>query len=145
MTRPPARRRPARLRLDPRREIVLHYLTEGPGRGWLHTHGLAVHGKPELEIRDVPSFLRRAAGALLNDVAGYLLNDATKPLVAGALIHLDEWTTVQVVAGEGDAEAGYDPAHYESVVRFTVVDPPDTGCECAECAREAARRSSLPN
>jgi hypothetical protein len=124
---------------------VLHYITEGAGRGWLHTHGLAAHRKPELEIRGVPSFLRRAAGGLLNEVAGYLLNDATKPLVAGDLVHLDECTTVQVVAGEGDAEAGYDPAHYEGCVRLTVIDPPDTGCECAECARELARRSSMPN
>lgn len=124
---------------------MLHYLTEDPGRGWLHTHGLAAHGQPELEIRDVPSFLRRAAGGILNDMAGYLLNDAKKPLVAGDLVHLDERTTVQVVAGEGDAAAGYDPAHYEGYVRLTVVEPPDTGCECAECAREAARRSSSPN
>jgi hypothetical protein len=124
---------------------VLHYLTEGPGRGWLHTHGLAAHGMPELEMKDVPAFLRLAAGGLLNDVAGYLLNDAKKPLVAGDLVHLDEWTTLQVVAGEGDAEAGYDPAHYEGYVRLTVVDPPDTRCECAECARELARRSSLPS
>lgn len=41
-------------------------------------------------IRDVPSFLRRAAGGILNHVAGYLLDDAKTPLVAGDLVHLDE-------------------------------------------------------
>jgi hypothetical protein len=143
----PRRARPAprRPRLDPKREIALHYITDGPARGWLHTHGLAAHGKPELEIRNVPQFLRGAAGGLLNELADYLLNDATKPLVAGQLIDLGGTTSLQVVAGRGDAEAGYDPAHYDGCVRLTVGDPPETGCECEECAREHARRSRLPN
>jgi hypothetical protein len=123
---------------------VLHYITEGAGRGWLHTHGLAEHGKPELEIRNVPGFLRSAAANLLNDLADYLLNDATKPLVAGQLIHIGT-TSLQVVAARGDEEAGYDPAHYDGYVRLTVEDAPPTGCECEECAREHARRSRLPN
>jgi hypothetical protein len=138
----PVRRGP---RLDPRREIVLHYITEGPARGWLHTHGLAVHGRPELEIRNVPLFLRGAAANLLNDLADYLLNDAAKPLVAGELIDLGGTTSLQVVAAGGDAEAGYDPAHYDGYIRLTVGDAPPTGCECEECAREYARRSRLPN
>ena len=55
----PVRRRDHRL--DPKREIVLHHLTDGQAKGWLHTHGLAAHGKPELEIRNVPLFLGTAA------------------------------------------------------------------------------------
>ena len=79
-------RSPLRGRLDPRREIELHFVTSGPAKGWLHTHGLAAHGKPELEIRKVPLFLRGAAGAVLNDLADYLLNDATTPLLAGQTV-----------------------------------------------------------
>ncbi len=124
---------------------MLHYVTDGPARGWLHTHGLAAHGKPELEIRNVPMFLRDAASGLLNDVAGYLLNDARAPLVAGDLIELGTTSRIRVLAARADPEAGYDPSHYEGYVRLVVVDPPDTGCECEECAKERARRPSLPN
>jgi len=144
-SRRPSRRDPrGRQRLDPKREIVLHYVTDGPARGWLHTHGLAARGKPKLEIRNVPMFLRAAAAGLLNDVAGYLLNDASAPLLAGDLVHAGA-ETVCVLAARADAEAGYDPAHYEGCVRLVVVDPPATGCECDECAKELARRSALPN
>jgi hypothetical protein len=147
MNRPrrPSRRDPrGPRRLDPRREILLHYVTEGPAKGWLHTHGLSAHGKPELEIKNVPIFLRVAAAGLLNDLAGYLLNDASAPLVAGDVVHAGA-DTVAVLAARADAEAGYDPAHYEGYVRLTIVDPPATGCECDACAEELARRAALPN
>lgn len=147
MAHPRRAPRPDRLRdrrLDPKREVMLHHVTDGPAKGWLHTHGLAAHGKPELEIRGVPRFLGRAAAGLLNDLADYLLNDATAPLAAGELI---AWgaSTIRVVAGEPDEAAGYDPAHYESV-RLVIEDPPDSGCECAECSDDLARRPRrLPN
>lgn len=127
-----------RPRLDPRREIVLHHLTDGPGRGWLHTHGLAAHGKPELEMRNVPVFLRGPAAGILNDVAEYLLNDASTPLVAGDLVHLGR-STIRVLAAGPDEEAGYDRAHYDGCVRLVLVDPPDAECACDECARELRR------
>ena len=37
--------------------------------GWLHTHGLAEKGFPELEIRDLPNFLHEAALPILKEVA----------------------------------------------------------------------------
>ncbi len=129
-------------RLDPKREIALHLVTEGPGKGWLHTHGLAAHGKPELEMRNVPLFLGQAAAAVLNDLADYLLNDAAAPLVAGELVKYGD-SSIRVVAGRPDADAGYDPSHYEDGVRLVVEDPPDTGCACEECAKELARRPRM--
>lgn len=129
------RTRPGNRRLDPQREVVLHYVTDGPARGWFHTHGLAAHGKPELEIRSVPGFLRPAAGEILNALADYLLNDATKPLVAGELIALGA-SSIRVLEGRADEEAGYDALHYDGCVRLVLVDPPPTGCECEECAKE---------
>lgn len=121
---------------------MLHHVTDGPAKGWLHTHGLAAHGKPELEMRNVPLFLGAAAAGLLNDLADYLLNDAVAPLVAGQLV---QWgaSTIRVVAGRPDEDAGYDPAHYDDVVRLVLVDPPDTRCD--ECANDLARRSPLPS
>jgi hypothetical protein len=127
-------------RLNPRREIELHLVSDGPSKGWLHTHGLAAHGKPELEIRNVPLFLGPLAAGLLNDFADYLLNDATAPLLADQLVQIGR-STMQVVARGPDEPAGYDAAHYERGVRLTLVDPPPTGCECDECAMEAAGRS----
>ncbi len=126
-------------RLDPKREVVLHHVTDGPAKGWLHTHGLAAHGKPELEIRRVPRFLGPAAAGLLNDLADYLLNDAAALLAAGERV---EWggCTIRVVAGKPDEAAGYDAAHYEGV-RLEIEDPPDAESVCSECACELARRS----
>jgi hypothetical protein len=130
-------------RLDPRREINLHHVTDGPAKGWLHTHGLAAHGRPELEMRNVPLFLGAAAAELLNDFADDLLNDAAAPLLANQLV---QWgsSSIRVVEGRPDANAGYDPAHYDGV-RLVLVDPPDTGCACDSCATELAGRSPLPS
>jgi hypothetical protein len=116
-------------------------VTDGPARGWLHTHGLAAHGKPELEIRDVPLFLGAVAGQLLNDLAGHLLNDAAVALVPGELV---QWgrRTILLAEGRPDEDGGYDPAHY-ATPRIALRDPPDGSCACDECARE--RSSSLPH
>jgi hypothetical protein len=129
--------RPRRARLDPLREIVLHHICEGPSKGWLHTHGLAAHGKPELEIRDVPLFLGKLACRLLNELADYMLNDATRPVVAGERI---QWgrCSIQVLEARPDPDAGYDAEHYAGGVRLVLVDPPESACSCVECAKERA-------
>jgi hypothetical protein len=132
---------PSRRRLDPRRAIVLHHVSDGPARGWLHTHGLAAHGKPELEVRNVPLFLGALVAGLLNDFADYLLNDATAPLLAGESIRFGS-SSIHVVEGHADLDAGYEPGHYRDL-RLVLVDPPDTGCACEECAKERARRTPL--
>ena len=136
-------RSPSRRRLDPRREVEIHVLTGGPARGWVHTHGLAARGRPELEIRSVPLFLAAAAARLLNDLAEYLLNDARAPLLAGQIIHCGR-SALQVVAAHPDPDGGYDREHYVDA-RLLVVDAPDTGCACEECARELANRPALDN
>ncbi len=132
-----------RQRLDPKREIEVHHVTDGPAKGWIHTHGLEAHGKPELEIRGVPLFLGAAATGLLNELADYLLNDAVAPLVAGELVAWGRWS-IQALAAWPDEEAGYDPEHYRTT-RLVLVDAPSDGCECDECARERARRSRFAN
>jgi hypothetical protein len=128
-------------RIDPRREVVLHHVTDGPARGWLHTHGLAAHGMPELELRDVPLFLGRAGAGLLNELAAYLLNDAPKPFAAGDLIQSGA-SRILLVEGRPNARGGYDDGHYREL-RLVLIDPPDDGCACDECAKELARRRSL--
>jgi hypothetical protein len=140
--RPAVRRGPRqRGRIDPRREMAVHVLTDGPSKGWVHTHGLAAHGMPELEMRNVPLFLGAAATGLLNDLAEYLLNDLAKPFVAGDLVHWDR-SRIQVLEACADEDAGYDPDHYRTK-RLVLADPPDDGCACDECARELAGRPPL--
>jgi len=132
-----------RERLDARREIVVHQVTDGPAKGWLHTHGLDAHGKPELEIRGVPLFLGAAAAALLNELADHLLNDALAPFVAGDLVRWGR-STFQVLEARPDEDAGYDAGHYQTT-RLVIVDAPSDECACDECAREAAARSRVVN
>ena len=127
-----------RMRLDPIREITIEALTDGPSRGWLHTHGLARHGKPELEIRGLPLFMRRAGSAILNDLAGYLLNDATAPLLPGQIIE-GPGGPIRAVEGRPDDSLGYRADHY-TTPRLTLVDAESMGCECDECAKEKAAR-----
>ena len=51
--------------------IVVHMVSS---QGWVHTHGLAKRGLPELEIRGVcPEFLMWEAGILLNHIAEYMV------------------------------------------------------------------------
>lgn len=140
-SRQPGSRR--RQRLDAKREIVVHHVTDGPAKGWIHTHGLDAHGKPELEIRSVPLFLGGVATGLLNDLADYLLNDAASPVVAGQLVSWGR-RSIQVLEARPDEDAGYDPAHYLTT-RLVLVDPPSDRCACDECVRESARRSRFAN
>jgi hypothetical protein len=43
------------------------------GSGWIHTHGMAAEGYPELEIMRIPLFLGKPASVLLYDVCDYML------------------------------------------------------------------------
>lgn len=126
----------SRARLDARKLVQLELVCEGPARGWLHTHGLAALGHPELEIRGVPMFLGSAAAQVLGDLAEYLVNEATHPLLAGQTVGLARGS-FQVIEGRPDAAAGYDDAHYRDV-RLTLVDLPPHPLDCDDCAREAA-------
>lgn len=140
-TRPPRPRDPRRReRLDPLREIAVHQITSGPAKGWVHTHGLDAHGKPELEIRGVPLFLGGAATGLLNELADYLLNDGAT-FAPGELVAWGR-RSIQLREARPDEEAGYAADHYRTP-RLVLVDPPVDACACDECARELARRSGF--
>src|SRR5271165_3328743 len=43
------------------------------GTGWIHTHGMAERGYPEVEVRGVPDFLGESATALVRTVCNYML------------------------------------------------------------------------
>ncbi|MFO0583043.1 MAG: hypothetical protein U0229_12290 [Anaeromyxobacter sp.] len=142
-TRSRRRRSAPRARVDARSLVKLEVVCDGPARGWVHTHGLAALGHPELEIRGVPMFLAHGAAQVLGDLVEYLVNDATHPLLAGQNVGLAR-ASFRVVEGRPDEEAGYDRFHYVDP-RLTLVDLPPHPMDCDECVREAAARSGLPS
>jgi hypothetical protein len=102
--------------------MYTHQVGDGPARGWVHTHGLAALGLPELEIRGVPLLLGRQAAALLEGIADYMLNEAGKPVLAGHKMRLNE-SMFQLIEGAPNDAAGYDSGHYGAgVTRLTLVD-----------------------
>lgn len=88
--------------IDIRDHIVIHCITEEPHCGWMHTHGMAELGLPELEIRSVPLFLSPDAANLLNHIAQYMydgkngLNDA-RPVKLGQRLGVGPMQIVQFV------------------------------------------------
>lgn len=101
-----------------RSPIEVEHIVGGPSHGWVHTHGLAVLGLPELEIRGVPAFLGTAASRLLVDVANHLAHGQVDPL-PGATLTLDRYPQMRLeLLGPG---AGYDADHYGDT-RLCLVD-----------------------
>ena len=66
---------------DPPAEVLwVTQLVAGPtGATWLHTHGLARCGAPELEMLEVPQASAAAAAGLLDCVAALMLEDGAPP------------------------------------------------------------------
>lgn len=71
--------------------IQIHMVTDGEGtKGWVHTHGMATMGLPELEIRNVnPLYLMSTAGGLLNHIAQYML-DAKRGVDGAEAVKLND-------------------------------------------------------
>lgn len=115
-------------RIDVVKEIQVHNVTDGPAKGWVHTHGLAKFGKPELEIRNVPSIFGTAACSMLNGIADYMVNHATKPILPGQHMEWDRATILRFHEGKADEAAGYDENHYKTPV--LTVTARDFECSC---------------
>lgn len=100
--------------------------------GWVHTHGLAALGLPELEIRGVkPSFLMSAAAALLRDIAEYMAHGPRAVRVGDELV-LDEHTFVVLARADPLPEAA---DHYGDD-RWCVEELPAPRCRWCEQAGE---------
>jgi len=69
--------------------VAVHLI---PELRWCHTHGLAAHGLPELEVRDVSPLFLSAAGVLLNRVAEYLLENPPGHVKLGQTMETDRFT-----------------------------------------------------
>jgi hypothetical protein len=64
------------------KNLQIHLATNDEAGCWLHTHGMDVHGLPELEVRDCPTFLAEAAAEILRSVCDYML-ESDKVVKAG--------------------------------------------------------------
>lgn len=110
-------------KLDVRKLIRIHHLTDGPCKGWVHTHGLAGLGRPELEIRHVPPLFVSSACSMLNRVAQYMLENDDRPVLPGHTMELDRATLLLFHEATADDDAGYDSSHYQvPVLRITAID-----------------------
>jgi uncharacterized protein YegJ (DUF2314 family) len=74
---------------------------------WLHTHGLARCGRPDLEMLEVPARLAERAAELLSALAGRMIEEAAPapgaPFEAGPAleVRLQPWKTVAPRLGSG--------------------------------------------
>lgn len=85
--------------------------------GWIHTHGMENFGLPELEIRDVPSYMYGYAGDLLNKICDYMLN-GSKPVEVGQTMQFGNFCVLRLVKGEQRDQE--EASHYE-YARWQVV------------------------
>jgi hypothetical protein len=93
--------------------IQIDIVTDGPTKGWVHTHGLAAYSRPELEIRNVPPLFYISAGAILNEVADYMLNFAPHEVVkSGEKMQIGNILLLRFEESGSDAKLGYDLNHY---------------------------------
>ncbi len=121
-------------KIDVRKLIQIHHLTDGPCKGWVHTHGLAKLGRPELEIRRVPALFVSSACRILNSVAEYMLENGDRPVLPGHTMELDRATLLLFHEGKADDAAGYDSSHYRApVLTITALEQ-----SCERCRPEAA-------
>lgn len=58
---------------------IVHAVGNADGATWLHTHGLARCGRPELEMLEVPQRYATTACELLSAIAGRLLEEPAPP------------------------------------------------------------------
>lgn len=113
-------------------EIQVDIVTDGPAKGWVHTHGLAHFNRPELEIRNVPSLFVAAAGEILNEIADYMLNETDKPVLAGQTMRVHPTLHIRFHETMADEAAGYNSNHYQTE-RLQILGIDQQCSICANC------------
>jgi hypothetical protein len=100
--------------------VTFDFVTED---GWLHSHGMADHGMPELEMRGIPAFLADQAADLLRQACRRMI-ESGRPGRPGDTLVLSPRVRLRLV--EARPEPGDDHA---PVRRLEVVDA-GTACGC---------------
>jgi hypothetical protein len=94
------------------------------GTGWIHTHGMAVRGYPEIEVRGVPDFLAESAAALIRHVCDYMLDEGVR-IKPGETMETSPRTRFRLI--NADPLLGHED-HYTDE-RLQIVDVEHL-CEC---------------
>jgi hypothetical protein len=97
------------------------------GSGWVHTHGMAERGFPEIEAQEVPDFLAEAASRIIHHVCDYMLDTGTR-IKPGEVMEVSPRTRFRLVAGEpipGEED------HYRDE-RLRIVDV-EHACDVCKC------------
>lgn len=107
----------------------MHLVAGPPLDGWVHTHGMADLGLPELEARQIPRYLMQPTAHLLWTIAEYML-DSDRPVLLGDTMHAEGYgkVTLRKLAPYCDY-----PSHYADE-RWAIVDEGPPLCECCSPA-----------
>jgi len=119
-------------RVDPTDVMEIRFVFDEPGNpihGWVYTIGLAKQQLPELEIREVPTFMFAAAATILNNVADYMLNEElpiglNETMELGSKFCIFRFVKKPPIEGQ---EAFY------TNERWCLVEPGGLGSLCNEC------------
>jgi hypothetical protein len=114
--------------------VVVHLV-----EGWVHTHGMNELGLPELEMKNIPLFLMRDAGKLINHIASYMHKnkDGSNPVKLGQRFATNALCVVEFKKATPIEGQDY---HYESEV-WEVVSADEyykrAACNC--CAKQSSQ------
>lgn len=81
-------------RINIRDVVWVDLVARGSLDGWVHTHGMITFGLPDLEMRQVPQPLMRAAGHMLLEIADYMVH-SDRAVHLGEHMHIDCYGTVR--------------------------------------------------
>lgn len=108
--------------------------------GWIHTHGMDQLGYPELEIREVPLFMGRAAATIINGAADYMVNYG-RVIKLGEKLQLEELCILEF--------AKLDPIpgseHHYEVERWALVTPEFMRHQCSHPNHVDIDDVTMPN
>lgn len=104
--------------LDVREHVIVHFVTDGQADAWVHTHGLAKFGRPELEVFDLESGSIEAVGRVLLEVGQYTMDGAL--IAPGQTMDL---AGLRLVAKAGERE----PEHWGDFAVLELAPVPNQG------------------
>jgi len=128
-------RAPIRHKKNIQKLITIHLVENG----WVHTHGMARLGFPELEIKNVPLAIAPLAGVLLNEACDYIVNSGKKVTEGQTMqcgMCVFRFETVEPTGDE----------HYNvDVWELADLPPRCDECGCEECSHEKTEQAEKTN
>ena len=95
------------------------------GTGWIHTHGMAGRGYPEVEVRGIPDFLAEPATALIRHVCDYMLDEGVR-IKPGMTMEISPRTRFRLI--KADPLPGHEDHYTDERLQIVDVEHPCEGC-----------------